>query len=110
KRLAAGPPVPESGKLARWGMLTRREVQLLLAIRFLPTCYWGTVTLLVPLLLFRLTHSEASAGDYAGVSLVLACACQSLTGRLCDRAGLRLPVLVAPLGITISALGLAMGA
>lgn len=110
KRQPARETAPETGRMAQWAMLGRREVQLLLAIRFLPTCYWGTVTLLVPLLLFRVTGSEASAGDYAGVSLVMASACQILTGRVCDRAGLRLPVLVAPVGISVSALGLALGA
>jgi MFS family permease len=91
-------------------MLGRREVRLLLGIRFLPTCYWGAVTLLVPLLLFRLTRNAATAGAYAGISLALASACQILTGRVCDRFGLRLPVLIAPTGITLSALGLAWGA
>jgi MFS family permease len=91
-------------------MVRRREIRLLLGIRFLPTCYWGAVTLLVPLLLFRLTGSAASAGAYAGVSLALASACQILTGRACDLYGVRGPVRTAPVGITISALGLALGA
>jgi MFS family permease len=102
---------PEASSVhGRGELLARRDVQLLLAIRFLPTCYWGAVTLLVPLLLFRLTHREAAAGDYAGVSLILASLCQIYTGRICDRAGLRLPVLMPPIGITLSAVGLAIGA
>ena len=91
-------------------ILGRREVRLLLGIRFLPTCYWGAVTLLVPLLLFRLTGNPASAGAYVGISLALASACQILTGRVCDRFGLRLPVLITPTGIILSELGLAWGA
>jgi MFS family permease len=91
-------------------MLARREIRLLLAIRFLPTCYWGAITLLIPLLLFRLTGSAESAGSYAGLSLALAAACQIWTGRVCDRAGVWLPVLIAPVGITLSAVGLALGA
>jgi MFS family permease len=91
-------------------MVRRREIRLLLGIRFLPTCYWGAVTLLVPLLLFRLTGSAVSAGVYRGVSLALASACQILTGRACDLYGVRSPVRIAPAGITISAIGLALGA
>jgi MFS family permease len=91
-------------------MLHRQDVRLLLAIRFLPTCYWGAVTLLVPLLLFRLTGTSRAAGDYAGLSLALAAVCQLVTGRVCDVAGLRTPLLLAPIGIIVSAVGLAMGA
>jgi MFS family permease len=92
------------------GLLSHRGVRLLLAIRFLPTCYWGAITLLIPLLLFRLTGSAESAGSYAGLSLALAAACQIWTGRVCDRVGVRLPVRIAPIGITVSAVGLAVGA
>jgi MFS family permease len=113
------PSIRESGPLATSSphhlitssdLLRRPEVRVLLAIRFLPTCYWGAVTLLVPLLLFRLTGSPAAAGWYAGVSLVLASACQILTGRVCDRSGLQAPLRIAPLGITLSAVGLTLGA
>jgi MFS family permease len=91
-------------------LLMRREVQLLLGIRFLPTCSWGVVSLLVPLLLFRLTGSPETAGAYGGVSLAFASACQILTGRACDRNGLRLPLVLTPLGIIISVVGLTLGA
>jgi MFS family permease len=91
-------------------MLGRREIRLLLAIRFLPTCYWGASTLLIPLLLYRLTGSAESAGSYAGLSLALAAACQIWTGRVCDHVSVRLPVRAAPIGITLSAVGLALGA
>jgi MFS family permease len=110
KRTSGGPRPVELTPTALAPMLGRREVRLLLGIRFLPTCYWGAVTLLVPLLLFRLTKSAASAGAYVGISLALASACQMVAGRACDRYGLRLPVLIAPAGITLSALGLAVGA
>jgi MFS family permease len=110
KWASAAPRPVELTPAALAPLLARREVRLLLGIRFLPTCYWGAVTLLVPLLLFRLTKSAASAGAYAGISLALASACQMVTGRACDRFGLRLPVRIAPMGITLSALGLAVGA
>ena len=110
KRVSHDSTARAGDRFSHRDLMARREVQLLLGIRFLPTCYWGTVTLLVPLLLFRLTGSEAAAGDFTFVSLVLASVCQIVTGRVCDRAGLRIPVLVTPIGITLSALGLAAGA
>lgn len=110
RKQAAGGQAVALSPASLSALLARREVRLLLGIRFLPTCYWGAVTLLVPLLLFRLTRDPAVAGSYGGVSLAMASVCQIVTGRACDRAGLRRPVLIAPIGITVSAIGLALGA
>jgi MFS family permease len=85
--------------------LRRGEVWGLLALRFLPTVYWGCVTLLMPLLLFRLTGSEKPAGYYSGVSLVLSAACQLAAGRLVDRIGVGRPALAAVSLVTVAALG-----
>jgi len=87
-------------------LLRRREVRLLLGIRFLPTCYWGGVTLLVPLLIYRHTGDPGSAATYSAVSLAIAAGFQLLTGRLCDRIGRWKPILVAASGVTLSAVGL----
>jgi MFS family permease len=109
-RRPPGAGKPGFGLTDAFRTLRRRDVRLLVAIRFLPTCYWGAVTLLVPLLLSRLTGSAESAGNYAGLSLAIAAGCQIVTGRLCDQIGVELPVRLAPIGITISAVGLAVGA
>jgi MFS family permease len=109
-RRPPGAGKPGFGLTDAFHTLRRRDVRLLVAIRFLPTCYWGAVTLLVPLLLSRQTGSTESAGNYAGLSLALAAGCQMVTGRLCDQIGVQLPVRVAPIGITVSAIGLAVGA
>jgi MFS family permease len=86
-------------------LFARREVWLLLGLRFLPTVYWGCVTLLVPLLLFRQTGSEKPAGFYTGASLVLSAICQLTAGRFVDQRGVRGPVLVAVSLVTVAALG-----
>jgi MFS family permease len=90
--------------LAAYARLLRLpRVRLLLLLRYLPTCYWGAATLVLPLLIFRLTGTKSSAALYAAVSLLVAAVCQVLTGRWCDRAGLRRPVQVAAAGVAISA-------
>ena len=85
-------------------LLARRDVRLLMALRFLPTFYWGCANLLIPVLLHRATHSKVAVGDYQAVSLIVACCCQLLMGRLIDRIGLRRPVLVAISLVTLSTL------
>jgi MFS family permease len=90
--------------LAAYARLLRLpRVRLLLLLRYLPTCYWGAATLILPLLIFRLTGTKSSAALYAAVSLLVAAVCQVLTGRWCDRAGLHRPVRVAAAGVAISA-------
>jgi len=105
KRTDAGPSRSVHGFV---GLLQRPEVRLLLGIRFLPTCYWGTVTLLVPLLIFRHTGTNTSVATYSAVSLGIAAGFQVLTGRVCDRIGRWRPILVAASLVTLSAVGLAV--
>ncbi len=83
----------------------RREVQALLALRFLPTFYWGCVTFLLNLLLFRLTGDEKLAGTYTAVSNLLAAVCQLGAGRLVDKIGPHRPVVIAMSVVTLAALG-----
>lgn len=85
-------------------LIRRPAIRLLVGIRYLPTCYWGAATLLIPLLLFRATGTKASAANYAAVSLFVASVCQVVTGRLCDAFGPKKPALVAGTGVTLSAL------
>ena len=108
-------PSPKSGKngrnLSAFIQLFRRlDVCLLLGIRYLPTSYWGAVTLLLPLLIFRIAGTSAAATDYTAISLTIAACFQVLTGRLCDRIGRWRPILVSASLVVISALGLALTA
>jgi MFS family permease len=84
-----------------------RDLWLVAGLRFLPTCFWGTASLLTPLLLFRLSGSVAAVSLYSAVSLAVAAACQIVTGRLSDRLGRGPPVLV--LGALLPLAALAMG-
>ena len=88
----------------------RREIRLLLGIRYLPTCYWGTVTLLLPLLIYRLTGTNTAVTTFNAISLTIAACFQILTGRLCDRIGRWRPILISASCVTLSALGLALTA
>ena len=83
-------------------LIQRREMRLLLGIRFLPTYYWGTVSLLLPVLINR-TAGVKLAGYYGTWSLLFASCCQLLTGRICDAVGTRIPALVTNCLITLSA-------
>ena len=86
----------------------RREVWFLLGLRYLPTCYWGAVTLTLPLLIYRLTESNAAVSTFSAVTLAIAAVCQIATGCLCDRIGRWRPIFVAATLETLSALGLAL--
>lgn len=85
-------------------IVRRRKVFLFLCVRFLPTCYWGTATLLIPLLIFRASGTKSSAAYYTALSLLVASAFQILTGRLIDKIGYRKPVIVASSSVTVSTL------
>lgn len=85
-------------------LLARPSIRLLVGVRYLPTCYWGAATLLIPLLIFRATGTTSSAANYTAVSLCVASLFQVMTGRLCDRFGPKTPALVASIGVTASAL------
>lgn len=110
------PPLPEPEKprnlealAGGYGSLfAQRKVWLLLALRFLPTVYWGCVTFLMPLLLFRQTASEVPAGFYTGASLIVSAICQLGAGRMVDEYGVRVPALVAVSLVTTAAIGQAL--
>ncbi len=98
-------PAPTQGGWGRWDiagysrLLRRADVLALGAIRYFPTTAWGTASLMFPLLVYRLTQSEATVGLYGTVSLIAATAAQLATGRAVDRVGAR--VLVVPLCVAI---------
>ncbi|HTE18133.1 MAG TPA: MFS transporter, partial [Armatimonadota bacterium] len=101
QQVAAAETTPSISTRA---LLARRDVWLLLMLRFFPTAYWGSVTLLMPLLLFRLTNSPVPSTQYSAASLLASAVCQVVAGRLVDRLGVRLPVLVAVTVLTVAAL------
>jgi len=86
-------------------LLSRGETRLLIGLRLLITSFWGMASLLLPLLIYRASHSEAMPAYYAAVSLAVASAGQLLTGALRDRYGRLWPLLVCGAGFALSGLG-----
>ena len=91
-----------------WPLLHRRRVRLLVFLRLTITGFWGMASLLLPLLVFRVSGSAATAAYYGAVSLAVASACQLLTGSLRDRYGRFWPLMVSGAGICLSALCLGL--
>ena len=94
-------------RLALWAsyrpLLARRNVHLLIALRFAITSFWGMATLVLPLLIFRVSGSVSTAAFYGAVSLASAAVCQLLTGLIRDRWGRTVPLIGSALGIMASA-------
>jgi MFS family permease len=86
------------------------NVRLLVALRCLPTIFYGTLSLLIPLLLNSLTGSKLLVGAYGTTNLVVASAAQLLAGRSADRWGARVPTLVAYSAAILAGIGLAASA
>jgi MFS family permease len=84
--------------------LFRRELIILGMLRFLPTCYYGVMTLL-PLLIKQQGGSNTNVAWYAAVSALLASLAQLLAGRVSDRRGMRLPTVAAFIMILVAIAG-----
>lgn len=93
--------------IAKYRTLFRKtDIWMLIGLRVFPTYYWGTVNLLIPILIHSVAGDKAT-GYYGAFSLVFAFICQFATGIICDAIGHRLPALVTNAIITILAFGLA---
>jgi len=84
----------------------RREMRMLIGLRVFPTYYWGSVNLLMPILIERFVGVKAT-GYYSAISLLFAFGCQLAVGRICDAVGHRAPALVANAIVTLLAFGMA---
>ena len=88
----------------------RREVQLLSGLRGLPTFCYGTLHVLIPLLINEQSGNKVLVAAYGTATLVVASATQLLVGRAADRWGARGPSLLSFGLLIVSGLGLAVGA
>ncbi len=88
-------------------MIKRPVVRLLVALRFLPTIYYGMCVVLVPLMINHLAGSKTTVAIYGTVSLIVASGAQLLAGRAADRFGHRRPTLIGYSALIVAALGLA---
>ena len=89
-------------------LLGRGTVHLLLSLRLTITTFWGMATLALPLLIYRVSQSEALPAYFAAASLVAAACCQLGVGYLNDRFGRAVPLIGSASGVFLSALGLAL--
>ena len=71
------------------------NVRLLVGLRCLPTIFYGTLTVLIPLLMYDLTGSKVAVAAYGTTTLIVASAAHFLAGRSADRWGARLPTRAA---------------
>jgi MFS family permease len=90
-------------------VLHQRPVALLGSLRYCTTCFYGAISLVVPLLVYRLSgHSVTVAALYATAALVAPSAFQVLMGRQIDLHGparpLRLLSALVPLFAALLAL------
>jgi MFS transporter, DHA1 family, inner membrane transport protein len=96
-----------SGMLATAGEANVRHV---IALRCLPTLFYGMLSVLIPLLLNTLSGSKVLVAAYGTTNLIVASAAQLLAGRAADRWGARRPTLVAYSAVILAGLGLALSA
>ena len=83
----------------------KSNMRMLVGLRVFPTYYWGSVNLLMPILINHLGGNKVT-GYYGAMSLLFAFACQFVTGKICDVKGHRLPALVTNVIVTLLAFGL----
>jgi DHA1 family multidrug resistance protein-like MFS transporter len=80
--------------LGAYKVLLHRRIFVLGMLRFLPTCYYGVMTLL-PLLIKGQGGDNTAVAWYAAGSAIIASLTQLLAGKVSDRWGVRLPTVVA---------------
>lgn len=111
RAVAAGKRTVAAWTLGSYGdLLQRSDVRALGALRYFPTVAWGSASLALPLLIFRLSDTKTTVGLYTMISLLAASGAQLATGREIDRArrqGARRLVAPITLAILLSALGAA---
>lgn len=89
--------------------LRQPKVRLLIGLRGIPTLFYGTLTVLVPLLLNQLSGSKVTIAAYGTTTLIVASVAQLLAGKAADRWGARRPTLAAYGAIILSGCGLFFG-
>jgi MFS family permease len=93
-------------KLFGYGDLaSRRPVIALVAIRFLPTFYWGMALVFIPLLLAAAGATKMVIALYATVSQVVASLAQGVVGHAADRFGSKWPTVITFSVLVLSILG-----
>jgi len=88
-----------------YGVLLRREIIILIALRFLPTCFYGVMTLL-PLVIKQVSGSNTMVAWYVTGSSIFATLTQLVAGRVADKLGVKLPTQLAFIAILLAIVGM----
>lgn len=112
--IAAAVGIPEPARASGTGqrrvtvdyrsLLSQPKTRLLVLLQALPTAYYGTATLLMPLLVFRAAGRAEVAAYYGTATLVCASVGQLLAGRIMDRYGSRRALVALVTAIAAAAL------
>ena len=95
--------------LQSYRVLWRRPLILrLIGIRFLPTWWLGTSSVMLPLLIFRLTDSVTAVALYATVGALVTGSTGLVVGWLSDRIGRAIPVVASSLTLALGPFGCAL--
>ena len=87
-------------------MIRRPSILILCCIRFFTTFSWGSVSLMMPVLINRNTSLRLT-GYYGTVSLFFSGISSVLTGWVCDKIGSRIPAIYIHFLILLSIVGIA---
>lgn len=85
-------------------VLLRRDILILIALRFLPTCFYGVTTLL-PLVIKQVSDSNSIVALYVTGSSIFATLTQLVAGRAADKFGITLPTQLSFVGILVAISG-----
>ena len=104
KRKTEEPTLSVGETLLGYRHVARRPLVMHLGLmRFLPTCYYGMIGVLNPLLINRMAGTKTAVALYVTLSQVVATLAQIVVGRAADRWGSRRPTL-ATYGILVIAI------
>ncbi len=96
QRQSEGAALSVGQTLLGYRRVVRRPLVMHLGLlRFLPTCYYGMISVLNPLLINRLAGTKTAVALYVTLSSILATLAQAAVGWAADRWGSRRPTLAA---------------
>jgi MFS family permease len=98
------PQQKSDEKSGDYSILLRKEIIILSLLRFLPTCYYGVITLF-PILLKQSSGSNTVVAWFVTGSSIFASLTQLLAGAIADRYSVQLPTKVSFVVILIAIIG-----
>ncbi len=86
-------------------VLLRRDLIILILLRFLPTCFYGVMTL-IPLVIKQQSGSNVVVAWYVTGSSIFATIIQFIAGRMTDKYGVKLPTQISFVVILLAIIGM----